>query len=41
MSGRGRPKGQPNKQVKTDVTKEALRQRRRRLNKQKRDKYSD
>jgi hypothetical protein len=37
MSGPGRPKGQPNKQIRTDVTKEAVRQRRRRLNKQKRD----
>ena len=38
--GAGRPHGAKNKQIKTAVTKEAIRQRRRRLNKQKRDKYS-
>jgi hypothetical protein len=39
-SSPGRPSGARNKQIKTAVTKEALRQRRRRQNKQKRDKYS-
>jgi hypothetical protein len=38
VSGAGRPPGAENKHLKTDVTKEALRQRRRRQ--KKRDKYS-
>jgi len=38
MFGPGRPRGQPNKKTKMDVSKEAIRQRRRRQ--KKRDKYS-